>query len=475
MSITRTENEAKCFDTTGSACLDFFSKVGGMRGDKALADSMFQKAFNENPTIAMYSLLYLRDTRNGIGERQLFRDLFKINFNQFKTTDAFNMIKSLSEIGRWDDVINIFDYIVNYGNAGELACLIRNYLITTFKEDIKNAKKGKDITLLGKWIPSPSSHNPNKRKIAKYFANYLGLTERNFRKQVSFLRSKLNIVETEMCNKNWNKIDYSSVPSLAMKKYNKAFERNSIEYKRYLNKVEKGLDTINTKNIFPYQFYRSFEENGYLTKADEILWDNLPNYIDPNLGDILVMPDVSGSMEGLPMATSISLATYFAERNQGFFKNKYLSFTDVPRLIEIIPSLSLDEKFKRGGSHVGYNTNLEGALSAVYYAAYTSDYVPKALVIISDGEIDCFMSAYDYESIIENCRKKFETINLKFPKVVFWNVDARNSNQLALGTENVSFISGLSSSIFQHMEELIALPAYDAMIKILEHYSCYFD
>ena len=41
--------------------------------------------------------------------------------------------------------------------------------------------------------------------------------------------------------------------------------------------------------------------------------------------------------------------------------------------------------------------------------------------------------------------------------------------------ENVSFISGLSSSIFQHMEELIALPAYDAMIKILEHYSCYFD
>ena len=42
-------------------------------------------------------------------------------------------------------------------------------------------------------------------------------------------------------------------------------------------------------------------------------------------------------------------------------------------------------------------------------------------------------------------------------------------------TENVSFISGLSSSIFQHMEELIALPAYDAMIKILEPYSCYFN
>ena len=38
------------------------------------------------------------------------------------------------------------------------------------------------------------------------------------------LRQYINVVERYMCEKNWDKIDYSKVPSCAMKRLKKAFE-----------------------------------------------------------------------------------------------------------------------------------------------------------------------------------------------------------------------------------------------------------
>ncbi len=47
------------------------------------------------------------------------------------------------------------------------------------------------------------------------------------------------------------------------------------------------------------------------------------------------MADVSGSMAGRPMATSIGLALYFAQRSKGAFANHFMTFSEKPSLVQI--------------------------------------------------------------------------------------------------------------------------------------------
>ena len=98
-----------------------------------------------------------------------------------------------------------------------------------------------------------------------------------------------------------------------------------------------GKVKVNASTLYPYQIVREIISNRlhyskysnyseHLKNQYQALWDNLPNY---STGDknYLVVADVSGSMEDngrLPMAVSVSMAIYMAQRNQGTFKNKYI-------------------------------------------------------------------------------------------------------------------------------------------------------
>ena len=52
--------------------------------------------------------------------------------------------------------------------------------------------------------------------------------------------------------------------------------------------------------------------------------------------------------------------------------------------------------------NVGYSTNLDGALSAIFEVAKKEKDSPEALLIVSDSEIDWFISREDYEDIVVN-------------------------------------------------------------------------
>ena len=95
-----------------------------------------------------------------------------------------------------------------------------------------------------------------------------------------------------------------------------------------LSTRQKRRGKINASTLFPYDIV---EKILYGEKAVRYSkqWKALPDYVEKGT-NALVMADVSGSMRGRPMATSIGLAIYFAERNIGAYHNLFMTFSGRP-------------------------------------------------------------------------------------------------------------------------------------------------
>jgi hypothetical protein len=327
----RTANGALSNASTLNPVLDFFSKAGAMRGRETEAFKLFQKAFDADPQSAIRVLFYLRDIRGGQGERSVFKYIL----NQLDEDFANKIVQYIPEYGRWDEVP------INKTTAEMIAFQLG--------KDMEDMKAGKSVSLLAKWMPSENAGKQamkNARKLAKLL-DWVGepsetvvsmdkagktikqVTEvpnlRTYRKNVVALRKYINLLEQKMSTNNWEDIDFSKIPSQAHKKHVKAFFRHQEErYKAYLESVKKGEAKINAQTLFTYQLYdmvmRGTKNEG---QSADALWANLPDYTRGQ--NALVLADVSGSMSGFPMSVSVSLALYFAERNEGPFKDYFMN------------------------------------------------------------------------------------------------------------------------------------------------------
>jgi hypothetical protein len=198
--------------------------------------------------------------------------------------------------------------------------------------------------------------------------------------------------------------------------------------------------------------------------------------------NILVMADVSGSMMGRPMETSIGLATYFAQHNKGDYHGLYMSFTSSPNFINIegceTLASAISEVEHKG---VGYSTNLDAAFTKILNHAVengiSNEDMPKALVVVSDMEIDpCFQSGrYGYSlDFVQTQKAMFARYGYTMPNLVLWNVEARNDTFLSKG-DNVILVSGQSASTFRNLcQSLESKTAWEFMMEVLgdEMYDC---
>jgi hypothetical protein len=318
-------------------------------------------------------------------------------------------------------------------------------------------------------MPSENTSSAHTRAAAKTIRKSLQMSPKSYRKTLSNIRKKLNLVETKLTNKSYNEIEYPSVPSVAMNMYKNTFIKKDKErFEEFITEVENGKKTINAGVLFPYNIIENFNRRCLTSEELRVVeqqWKALPDYVDFS-EDVLVMADVSGSMDGRPMATSIGMALYFAERNTGVFKNQFITFTDIPRLFHLDPTLSLEDRYDLVSNEVGYNTNLDGALKAIV----ESNGAPKALLVISDCEIDCFVGdGKKVQTIVAKYKSIFKAAEKTMPKIIFWNVEGGKSF-LSLENENVAFTSGYSASIFNQLESLIKKGSIESIIEILSKY-----
>ena len=470
-SAKLTENGAVARSTTGDCLLDFYALSGAMRSrsEKDILD-LFKKAWNENPLYALKTVFMTRDIRGGRGERRTARIILKYLATVAPKTVIKNF-DNIMEMGRADD---FYEFV---GTPIEKD--MWKYLSKQIVRDLKNMRAGKPISLTAKWLKSINTSSKESRALGRKTARALGLTEREYRKTLSRLRNYLKVVEVKMSAGEWNDIDYAAVPAIAMNRYRKAFKRhNPSAFDTYIEKVEKGEEKINASTLYPYDLVEKLMQNNthWTAKIEEdpvveAQWKALPNYIEGE-NNVLVMADVSGSMFGRPMATSIGLAIYFAERNKGAFKNTYMTFTNSPHYIQIQPGQTLSEKVNAVmRTDVGFNTNLERAFMQVLDTAVTNhvpqEDMPKAMVVISDMEIDPYFRGRGLDFVSEMARR-FRAAGYQMPRLVLWNAEARSNTFHASSTNPyVTFASGQGVAEFKNVLAGISLDAYAAMMEAL--------
>lgn len=422
-----TENGAVTLTRSGSPLLDFFAQAGAMRGNKDGALDLFKKAFSEDREKAIRILFYLRDIRGGQGERDLFRVCLEWIGSNYQ--DVFEqIINYIPEYGRWDDMF--------FDNARCFSFML---------EQLEHDRSADSPSLLAKWLPTINASSDKTRAKAKFFAGKFDLNDKAYRIAVRDIRKKIATVEEKMSARKWGDINYSSIPSQASRIYKNAFKKH--DEKRYTSFIEKAISgevKINTSTLYPYQVYKDV---GSMTA--EALWKQLPDYTQGK--NALVVADVSGSMHGDPIAVSVSLALYFAERNVGQFKDYFMTFSSEPVLQKIVGKTLLEKTNSIARSKWDMTTNIQAVFDVLLGTAIKNSTppaeLPETIYIISDMEFDM---ACTYHTNLETIARKYEGSGYKIPNLVFWNVRASGKNLPADKNERgISLVSGFSPSIFK--------------------------
>ena len=449
LNVTETLNGAKAYKSTLNECVDLFGKISACRKDIPQARKLFALAFKEDPETATRILFNARDIRGGQGEREVFRNLFKDLVSE-NSEIGEKLVELIPVYGRWDDLL----VLENTSAWGRVQYIILEQL----RKDEVALTAGENVSLLGKWMPSINASSADSKRLGRRFAQLLGKNEREYRKFLTALRSRIKIVEQKMCSKEWSEIDYEHLPSRAGFMYRKAFaKQDATRYAEYLSAVEKGDKKINAGTIYPYEIVENYLYKGASNdKTIDLMWEALPNYMEGQELNGLVVADVSGSMScmgGTPMAVSISLAMYIAERNTGIWKDKFITFSYRPEIQTIVGKTVGDRIRNLHNADWAGNTDLRAVFESVLNAGIKNDVpdaeMPKKLIIVSDMQFDQ-ACASNKRTNFEQIEKMYHKAGYEMPQLVFWNVNAIGGNvPMTIHDTGTALVSGCSPSILK--------------------------
>jgi len=462
---TRTANGMSALKSTSDACVDLFFKIGASRGKNITKD--FVAALAEDQDTALRIAQWARDARGGAGERELFRNILTY-LEGTKPDLALKLMAKVPEIGRWDDLL-VFKTAPIKSKAYDML------------GDALRAKNG----LAAKWTP-------RKGVIAQEIRTHFGMSPKFYRKS---LVEMTTVVETNMCAKDWDNINFSHVPSVAAARYKKAFSRNTETYAAYVAALVKGEDPkvkVNAGAVYPYDVLKgcinTYGRAAYNATEKALIvkqWEALENFIGD--ANVLAMVDVSGSMtckaggplsksETTCMEVAISLGLYVADKNKGKFKDTFLTFSGSPELLHLKGDV-LQKIEQMSKSAWAMNTNLVKAMEKILRVAkegsVAQEEMPEMLLIMSDMQFD--RCAYFDDSAMKMIARKFEDAGYELPKIVFWNINAADNVPVKYDTRGVAMVSGFSPAIMKAvlsadttqftpesiMRKAIDIPRYD--------------
>lgn len=471
-NFTYTENGAGTYSSTLSGIMDLFG-MGGAYRTRSNGDCicLFEKAYAEDPMLALKCLFYLRDVRGGQGERRFFRVCLH-NLAITNPDVVRRNLENVVEYGRWDDLYCLMETSLE-GDVFEL-----------FNKQLRLDMSCKTPSLLAKWLKSENASSKETKKLGYKTREALGLSAREYRKMLSKLRAKINVLERLMSANRWDEIEFDKIPSRAGFIYRNAFARRDIIKAKYEKFMTSDDTKVNAKTLYPYEIvHQIFSDRGWSwPSADQIpaldrktyqkYWENLADYINGMAFNGLAMVDTSGSMTGTPIEVAVSLGLMCAEKCSGPYKNHFMTFSSQPRLQEVIGSDITAKVCNLVKAGWQMNTNIEAAFDLILDVAkrnrLSQDEIPENLVIISDMEFDSCVTSASYadrgysafwsprasvnkETLFESMRKKWAAYGYQLPKLVFWNVNARNDRIPMKVEGNITYVSGFSPVLFEQI------------------------
>ncbi len=529
-NVTITENGDKAYKSSMNALVDLYYK--SLRNvDETELRTLFNASYEENAYLTRRMIAYIRDIRGGKGERHIGRILLEELAKRDIEGLRNNGIKYFDTYGRWDDGM-LFDKAVYEedkrneknrvheekvlrarlkenlkkkvkGNkfaaldvdvdeveensnikedkvykkySEELLDVYVETVVSQLYNDIKSMNEGKSISLCAKWIPSEKgTHGYVYKKIVKAY----GLNCADFRKQVlAPLRKHLDLLETKLCNKDYEHIDYEKVPSVAMNKHSKATSRKGMKYNHiqqnafmrndqkrfmeYKGKVAKGEAKVNVKALFPHEivehYYNANGRCGHHSGPDDLVEGQWKAMVEEmkNIGDLsesLVLADVSGSMEGIPMLISYTMGILISSiAKSEVWRNMVLTFESQPKLVKVSGETLYEKVQSISRAPWGGSTDFMSAMNLILETAVkyklSQDDIPKRLIIVSDMQFNqADHNAKD--TSFEVAKNKYEAAGYVLPQMVFWNVRSTSTVPVMSGIPGVSLVSGYSPNVLK--------------------------
>jgi hypothetical protein len=516
---------------TSQPALDLF--FGAIRSANLadLLSSAITACDNDEDRVNFIVLAFQTRATRGIGkgEKELFHQFLRTIRTSFGNDVVCKLLTVIPHYGCWKDIVNIY-------LDPNMTSDVRNACIKMMIQQLRDDKAAFDkdgskasISLLPKYIPRQGGHAAKTSSIYTHLTTEMygkaGSYEmKMLRVMVTKLTNHLGVVEQLMSAGKWSEIDPSKVPSLALDRYRKAFMNEMLKVICPPHMEETGnrhphndarvalrkalREAVSTKGIkgkqlFPHEIVQkcmkgilssvekdflnaqwssmregvlkviSDYEKQLVEKTASLGIDDARSSKTINLGKLIALCDVSGSMDGPPMEVSIALGILVSQITNPKYRHRVLTFETNPNWVTLDPDSSIFDLVKRvQNAGWGGSTNFQAACEKILAVAESNRLNPEEipdLIVFSDMQFDSANgSSYYYgsrsrqsvpswETALETLTRRFAEVGTKVcgkpwlpPKIIFWNLrgDTRGVPATA-DTPNVQLLSGFSPSLLK--------------------------
>lgn len=499
------------FSTTSNNLLDLFTKLVRDLSDTNLK-SLVARCFSDidkddfKQLVDLFVLTFqTRDCRGGKGEKSLFLKLIIILYKEYPET-VISLLAEIPRFGYFKDLLNLH-LVADERLQRSIIQLFANHLRDDHSKLLLSRRDGSvpELGFSAKYAPRESKQQFKlfyKQLVRELFGKSR-TPDKQYRKMIVELTVAIQVPEVFMCANRFQDINFKSVPSLCLDRCRKAFlnelvvkkgkhtdpltrseeetgNRHPDDPHRVLcrQNLKKNALTgkLNAKVLQPHELVSKLF-GSRPSSTDSLVYDDqwakireavleaiaklndLPDPNSINLGKLVPLVDVSGSMDGIPMEVAIALGILVSELSDLSFKDHFITFESRPTWVSLRGIPSIYEKVQKtknapwGGS-TDFNAALEMILKVAIDKKLSPHEIPD-LIVFSDMQ---FNSAGRYnETMHEVITRKFARAGMEIcgkpyraPKIIYWNLRADTKGfPVQANTPNTQILSGFSPSLLK--------------------------